>query len=169
MPVTQKDVAARSGVTRSVVSHVMHGVGDTIRVNPETAARVRQVAEEMGYQASMLARNFRRQKTMQIGLLHGDGFPMLKFDGDSRYFASLMDGIVQGSFANGYTLGLCPDLFGQTPERAMADGRFDGFIWYSTFPSERNEHRLTHVFRAYRDFAFHRRNFWQPVSNRYLR
>jgi LacI family transcriptional regulator len=139
MPVTQKDVAERAGVTRSVVSHVMHGSGQTIRVNPETAARVRKAAEEMGYQPSALARSFRRQRTSQIGLLPGDGTPMLRFDDGTRYFASLMDGIVEGAFRHQYTLGLCPDLFGPSPESAMADGRFDGFIWYRTFPPVRNE------------------------------
>lgn len=142
MAVTQKDVAERAGVTRAVVSKVMHGGAGTIRVNPATAERVRHVAREMGYQPSMVARNFRLRKTGQIGLLHGDGFSMMKLDDGSRYLASLMDGIVQGAFKHNYTLGLCPDLFGPTPESAMADGRFDGFIWYSTLPSKRNEERL---------------------------
>ncbi len=142
MAVTQKDVADKAGVTRAVVSKVMHGGGGTIRVNPETADRVRKVAIMLGYQPNAFARNFRSQRTRQIGLLHGDGFPMLKFDGVTNYFASLMDGIVEGAFKHGYTLGLCPDLFGPTPESALGDGRFDGFIWYSTYPSEANFERL---------------------------
>jgi len=142
MAVTQKDVADKAGVTRSVVSKVMHGGADTIRVNEETAERVARIAREMGYQPSAVARNFRLQKTGQIGLLHGDGFSIFKFDGGSLYFASLTDGIVIGAFKHKYTLGLCPDLFGPSPENAMADGRFDGFIWYSTRPSQRNEDRL---------------------------
>ena len=120
----------------------MHGGGLTIRVNPQTAERVRQVASELGYQPSALARNFRRQRTGQIGLMHGDGYSMFKFESGSRYFASLMDGIVHGAFKHRYTLGLCPDLFGPSPESAMSDGRFDGFIWYRSFPSAKNEERL---------------------------
>ena len=142
MATTQKDVAARAGVSRGIVSKVMHGGGLTIRVNPQTAERVRQVASELGYQPSALARNFRRQRTGQIGLMHGDGYSMFKFESGSRYFASLMDGIVHGAFKHRYTLGLCPDLFGPSPESAMSDGRFDGFIWYRSFPSAKNEERL---------------------------
>ncbi|RYG35474.1 LacI family transcriptional regulator [bacterium] len=138
---TQKHVAEKAGVTQSVVSHVMHGRECTIRVSEATAERVRSVARNLGYQPNVSARNLKRQRTGMIGVLHGDGFPLMKLY-DSRYFAALMDGIIDGAFASGYTVGICPQLFSQTPEDAMADGRFDGLVWYSTFPSESNVERL---------------------------
>lgn len=119
----------------------MHGGECTIRVSPATAERVRNAARELGYQPNVNARNLKRQRTGMIGVLHGDGFPLMKLYG-SRYFAALMDGIIDGAFAHGYTVGICPQLFSQTPEDAMADGRFDGLVWYSTFPSESNVARL---------------------------
>lgn len=142
MGVTQKEVAERAGVSRSVVSHVMHGGARTIRVSQETAELVRRIAQELGYQPSAFARNFRRQKTGMIGVLHGDGMPRLRFSACFGYFATLMDGIVDGAFENGYTVGMCPDLFGPNPEKAMADGRFDGFIWYNTLFTPENEARV---------------------------
>ena len=138
---TQKDVAVRAGVTRAVVSRVLHGGASTIRVSEETAERVRTAARELGYQPNVSARNLKRRRTGMIGVLHGDGFPLMKLQ-DSRYFAALMDGIIDGAFAHGYTIAICPQLFSQTPEDAMADGRFDGLVWYSTFPSEANFARV---------------------------
>lgn len=142
MAVTQKDVAELAGVTRGVVSHVLHGGQGTIRVSEETAARVRRIAEEMGYQPNAYARNFRQRRTGMVGVLHGFGFPRLRFDDGSRYFAALMDGVIDGAFARGYTVGMCPQLYGPSQASAMADGRFDGFIWYSTNPSPENEERI---------------------------
>jgi len=137
MPVTQKDVAQKAGVTRSVVSRVLHGGADTVRVSPETAERVRRVAAEMGYLTDP-ARVVREPRSGMIGVLQGDGFERLRF-ASNPYFASLMDGIVDGAFTHGYTVGLCPELLGANPEGAMADGRFDGFIWWSTFVSQAAE------------------------------
>ena len=142
MGVTQKNVADRAGVTRSVVSHVLHGGAGTIRVSPATAEHVRRVAMEMGYQPNAYARNFRQRRTGMIGVVHGDGFPRLRFGNGSAYFSVLMDGIIDGAFEHGYTVGICPDLFGRNPESAMADGRFDGFIWYSTHTAGETEQRI---------------------------
>ncbi len=139
---TQKDVAAKAGVTRAVVSRVLHGGASTVRVGEATAARVRAAAQELGYHPNVSARNLKRRRTGMIGVLHGDGFPRMRLNGGPRYFAALMDGIVEGAFELGYTVGLCPQLFSQTPEDAMADGRFDGLVWYSTWPSEANIARL---------------------------
>ena len=134
MAVTQKDVAQRAGVTRSVVSRVLHGGADTVRVSPETAERVRRVAAEMGYLTDP-SRVVREPRTGMIGILQGDGLERLRFSANA-YIASLMDGIVDGAFTHGYTVGLCPELLGANPDGAMADGRFDGFVWYSTFGTQ---------------------------------
>ena len=119
----------------------MHGSGATIRVNPATAERVRKVAEEMGYQPSALARSFRRQKTSQIGMLPGDGTPMLRFDDTTRYFASLMDAYHRrgGIQAPVHTRVVSGSVRPFARKCDGSDGRFDGFIWYRTFPLVRNE------------------------------
>ena len=137
MSVTQKDVAQQAGVTRSVVSRVLHGGADTVRVSPETAERVRRTAAEMGYLTDP-ARVVREPRTGMIGVLQGDGLDRLRF-ATNPYFAALMDGIVDRAFTHGYTVGLCPELLGANPEGAMADGRFDGFVWWSTFVSQAAE------------------------------
>jgi len=142
MSVTMRDVAARAGVTPTVVSRVLHNKATAIRVSEATAERVRQAAKDMGYRVNVMARSLRERHTQMIGVLHGIGFARAQFDDGSRYFASLMDGIVNGAFEHGYSVTLCPKLLGQSPEDAMSDGRFDGLVWYSTFPSGENRRML---------------------------
>lgn len=134
MQVTIKDIAREVGVTHGVVSCVLNGSRSTIRVSAQTATRVREAAERLGYHPNAVARNFRSSRTRMIGILHGDGFPRLQFVGGSGYFGALMDGIVDGAFHYEYTVGLCPHLFSQNSGQVIADGRFDGYLWYSGGP-----------------------------------
>lgn len=139
---TQKDVAKLAGVSRAVVSSVLYGSKSTIRVSDETAERVRAAALQLGYRPNVSARNLKRQRTGMIGIMHGDGFPRMPFRGETGYLPTLMDGIVDSAFERDISVCMCPKLFSQTPEDAMADGRFDGLVWYSSWPSEANLARL---------------------------
>lgn len=138
MPVTLKDVARKAQVSPVVVSKVLHGNLDGIRVSAATAERVRQSAEELGYRVNIWARNFRTQRAMMIGVLNGLGIDRPSFRLGPRYFASLMDGIVEGSFQHNYSVALCPELLGGNPMDAVNDGRFAALVWYSISPSESN-------------------------------
>ena len=129
-------MAAHAGVSPTVVSRVLHNRATAIRVSPKTADRVRESAHQLGYRLNIAARNFRDGQTKMLGVLHGIGFGRPYFNRGSRYFAALMDGIVEGAFQNGYSVTLCPKLLGSSPEDGMSDGRFDGLIWYSTSPTE---------------------------------
>lgn len=125
-----------------VVSHVLSKRTSSVRVSESTAERVRVAARELGYRCNVYARNFRSQKTEVIGVVHGMGFERPTFSVGSRYFANLMDGIVDGAFHHGYSVTLCPKLLGSEPGDAMSDGRFDGLIWYNTTPSDENQAML---------------------------
>lgn len=138
MAVTMRDVAARAGVTPTVVSRVLHNKASTVRVSAATAERVRSIAKEMKYRVNVTARNFRDQQTMMIGILHGVGFERQRLSEGSRYFACLVDGIVDRAFHYGYSVTFCPGLMGENPGQAVSDGRFDGLIWYSTDLTGRN-------------------------------
>ncbi|HVL39243.1 MAG TPA: LacI family DNA-binding transcriptional regulator [Fimbriimonadaceae bacterium] len=131
-----RDVAARAGVSPVVVSRVLHDRAQAIRVSEATAERVRQAAQELGYRCNVWARNFRSQQSFTIGLLHGFGFDAPYLSVGSRYFACLMDGVLQGAFDHGYSVAFCPKLLGQNPSAALSDGRFDGLVWYSAVESE---------------------------------
>ncbi len=69
VPPTIYDVAAAAGVAASTVSRAFSRPG---RVNAETAARIRQVAEELGYRTTPMARPVPTQRTSVIGFLAGD-------------------------------------------------------------------------------------------------
>lgn len=142
MAVTMRDVAKKAGVSPVVVSRVLHGRASTVRVSPATAERVRQAAQELGYRCNVFARSFRDGQTSMIGILHGIGFARPIFAQGSRYFAALMDGLVDGAFRHGYSVTLCPKLMGGSPEEGINDGRFDGLVWYSTDPVEENRRML---------------------------
>jgi LacI family transcriptional regulator len=136
MSVTLKDVAKMANVTPTVVSRVLHDKASTVRVSSATAERVRGAAASLGYRVNVMARNFRDRQTKTIGVLNGQGLTRPLFARGPRYFASLMDGIVDGAFKCGYSVTLCPQLLGEHPELALSDGRFDGLIWYSIEPSQ---------------------------------
>lgn len=136
MPVTLKDVALLAKVTPPVVSRVLHNKSTSVRVSEATAERVRQAAEQLGYRVNVMARNFRARQTMTIGVLNGLGLARPTFAHGPRYFATLMDGIVEGAFRHDFSVTLCPQLLGEHPQDGIGDGRFDGLIWYSIAPSE---------------------------------
>jgi LacI family transcriptional regulator len=131
MPVTLRQVAALAGVSPVVVSRVLHNKALSIHVADQTAERVREAAKELGYRRNVTAVNFRAKQTMTIGMLHGMGSVIVPLEGGTKYLATLMDGIIAGTFSNGYSVLLCPQLLGQSPDDAMSDGRCDGLILFN--------------------------------------
>ena len=65
--VTVHDVAAAAGVSKSTVSRILDE--RLPRSESETAKRVRQVAEELGYMRDVAAASLRRGKTSTIGVV----------------------------------------------------------------------------------------------------
>jgi LacI family transcriptional regulator len=66
VPITIADVAARAGVSKTTVSRVLNGKGELDRL---TAARVREVIDELGYVPSARAVGLARGRTNIIGVL----------------------------------------------------------------------------------------------------
>jgi LacI family transcriptional regulator len=69
MVVTAQMVAQRAGVSQGVVSKVLHGSTGNIRMSQDTAERVRQAAQELGYRPNGAARAMRKGRFNAIGLL----------------------------------------------------------------------------------------------------
>ena len=67
--VTIRDVAARAGVSVATVSKVLNGRWG---VAAATSARVREVIDELGYEASLVAQSLRNHRTNVIGILVAD-------------------------------------------------------------------------------------------------
>ncbi|WP_430626575.1 MGH1-like glycoside hydrolase domain-containing protein [Sulfobacillus thermotolerans] len=69
MPVTIRDVARAAGVSVTTVSHAFNGYED---VGEETKRRVLQVAKDLKYRPSRVARSLVLQQTQSVGLLISD-------------------------------------------------------------------------------------------------
>ena len=102
--VSQKDIAAKVGVSTALVSYVLNNKMEG-RINKEMAARIRAAAEELNYRPNMIARSLSLSKTYTIGLVLAD---------ISNHFSSQIARIVENE-ANkyGYTV-----IMGSTDENA---------------------------------------------------
>lgn len=63
---TIRDVAAQAGVTVGTVSRALNGYSD---VNPETRARIQQIAKELNYVPNAIARSLSSKNPPNIGLI----------------------------------------------------------------------------------------------------
>jgi len=93
---TLKDVARVAGVSIATVSRVLNGHE---YVSDETRHKVLSTVEELGYRPSQLAISLRTGKSRVFGLIISDiGNP---------YFASVVRGIEDIAYNNGYSIILC--------------------------------------------------------------
>jgi LacI family transcriptional regulator len=106
MAATMHDVAARAGVSKSTVSHVLNS---TRFVEPETEARVRRAIRELRYQPNLLARSLRRRETSTIGLM----VPHIA----SPFWAELVYAVERTGSASGYGLLLSNSNWSTDKER----------------------------------------------------
>ena len=119
--VTIRDVAKASGVSISLVSIVMsnHGSradGRKYAVNPDTAKRILETAERLGYRPNKAAASLRGGKFNTIGVITSDI--------SNKFFADISRYIENIAHENDYTV-----LFGSSDENADKMGKItDTFI-----------------------------------------
>ena len=89
---TIRDVAARAGVSVATVSKVINA---RYGVAAATVARVQAVIDELGYEASLVARSLRNHRTNVIGILVSDIEP---------FSAELLKGAAKAIKGTGYEL-----------------------------------------------------------------
>ena len=85
------DVAARAGVSKSLVSLVMRGAAS---VKEDKRRRVLDVAAELGYRPNAVARSLVRRRTNLFGLLLSDLH--------NPFFAEMIDGVQAEAAEHGY-------------------------------------------------------------------
>lgn len=105
--VTIAQVAEAAGVSLMTVSRVINNKGD---VSDETARRVWQIIDELGYRPSRIARGLARSRTNTIGLVVPDiGNP---------FFSDIARGVEHRAYAAGYNVFL--GNTDEDPQRELA-------------------------------------------------
>ena len=124
--VTLKEVALEAGVSIPAVSKVLHGRGDTIRVSPEKAGKIREAAARLKYTPNALARSLRSSRSHNVGLVF-EHFGRLS--AGPQYYVHLLDGIATELFKSHYRLTSLPEVPHSQVGTILQDGRLDGVIW----------------------------------------
>ncbi len=94
--VTIKDIAQVAGVSPSTVSRALN---DSPLISQETKARIRRIAEELGYERNELARGLVKGTSRALGLIVPDI--------TNPFFAEIARGVSDVAHAEGYGVLLC--------------------------------------------------------------
>ena len=97
--ITAKDVATLAGVDRSTVSRVLNDAAAREKYAPQTVARVRRAAKDLGYRPSMAARALRTGRAMLVGMV----VPEIAWP----FFAELASHVEHLAWEHGYRVVIC--------------------------------------------------------------
>jgi LacI family transcriptional regulator len=129
---TMQAIADRAGVSRATVSLVLTNRKEIVdRFKPETVAKVREIADELGYQANIMALSLRAPHPSFYGLiLRGSGVA----DAISWHHQAFEGQFLNGALEASRVLGLYPVLATQDspyPEAALkrVRGVLDGGVF----------------------------------------
>ena len=117
MPVSLREVAERAGVARGTVSSVLNNRSAEARISVQTQARIRRVAEEMGYRPNRLAQGLGKGRTNIIGLM----IPGLR----NPFFLSLLEIAEDRALRAGYDV--LPDSAFQMRAAYDVQGKLSGW------------------------------------------
>ena len=135
MTVTLKDIAKVAGVSHSTVSRALHG---NPMIPPATTARIRKLADELGYVPNTVASGLRRTHSKVLGVL------VRRID--DAFLAEVLQGIEDVLYAEGYGLFLATSHRDPEREKAifrtMSERRVDGVIVCSTEVDEEHLRQL---------------------------
>jgi alanine racemase len=115
------DVAKEAGVSKTAVSFAFNSPE---RLNAVTAARIREVADALGYRPHPVARMLAQKNTMTIGLLTPQVLSVVFAD---PFYAELCAGVAAATDGAGYGLLFVSPLHGSLV-RAIGRATVDGFV-----------------------------------------
>ncbi|GGV63428.1 MULTISPECIES: LacI family DNA-binding transcriptional regulator [Streptomyces] len=122
---TIRDVAARAGVSKSLVSLVLRGSGS---VRPEKRQAVLAAVEELGYRPNAAARSLSERRTRTVGVLLDD----LR----NPWFVDLLDGLTERLHDAGLRVllgdGRLDERLGEDLTRTFTELRVDGVVAVGT-------------------------------------
>jgi LacI family transcriptional regulator len=119
--ITIRDIAQAAGVSVATASKALN---DTGRLAPETRARVKRIAAEVGFRPNALARGLLSRRSFTVGLLTNDTY--------GRFTLPVMAGISQALADHKISVFLCAveddPARAETHVEAMLDKQVDGII-----------------------------------------
>ncbi len=123
--VLMKDVALRAGVSKTTVSHVINDLPGK-RIGPETRARVRAAATELGYIPNEVARSLRTQRTQTLAVISDEVLT-------TPFAVDMIRGAQEVAAELGLLVVLVDTGVDRTYEAAEIEGlkrrRVDGFVY----------------------------------------
>jgi DNA-binding LacI/PurR family transcriptional regulator len=96
VPVTNRQIAERAGVSTGTVSHVING---TANVREKLRIRVLEAIRSLGYQPSELARGLRRNQTSMLGMIIPDV--------TNPFYPAVVRGAEDVAYKRSYSIVLC--------------------------------------------------------------
>jgi LacI family transcriptional regulator len=122
--VTINDVAKKSGVSATTVSHTLN---ETRFVSAGVRKKVLDAVRELGYQPNSLARSLRRKETQTFGLIVPDSI--------NQYFAEIQCGVEHAAYEKGYSVILCNTEGNEEKEnlyvKVLRNKQVDGLLFIS--------------------------------------
>lgn len=115
------DVAREAGVSKTAVSFAFNSPD---RLNPETAARIREVAESLGYRPHPVARMLTQRRTLALGVLTPQ---LLSVVFSNPFFGAFTEGVAKAAEESGYGLHLISPVQGSLA-RAIGRATVDGVV-----------------------------------------
>jgi alanine racemase len=115
------DVAREAGVSKTTVSFAFNSPS---RLAPETVARIRGVAEQLGYRPHPVARMLSQGQTRTIGVLTPQTLSIIF---SNPFFGAFSEGVALGAEDAGYGLMFISPLHGSLA-RAIGRATVDGVV-----------------------------------------
>jgi DNA-binding LacI/PurR family transcriptional regulator len=115
------DVAEAAGVSKTAVSFAFNNPD---RLSDETAARIRDIAEQLGYRPDPVARMLSQGRTGAIGILTPQPLAVVF---SNPFFGALCEGVGLAADESGFGVYLISPLHGSLA-RAVGRASVDGFV-----------------------------------------
>jgi alanine racemase len=115
------DVARAAGVSKTAVSFAFNSPE---RLAPETAVRIRAVADQLGYTPHPVARMLTQGQTMTLGVLTPQALSVIF---GNPFFGAFSEGVAVAAEEHGYALHFISPLHGSLA-RAMGRATVDGVV-----------------------------------------
>ena len=115
------DVAREAGVSKTAVSFAFNSPD---RLAPETASRIRVVADSLGYRPHPVARMLTQRQTYTLGVLTPQALSVIF---SNPFFGAFSEGVAVAAEQEGYALHFISPLHGSLA-RAMGRATVDGVV-----------------------------------------